>query len=437
MIEPLSRRTLLRGAGVALALPLFGAMSRARNSAPAPRRVIFTYVPNGVHMPDWRPKAEGEALELGPTLEPLARWRDSLLLFSGLTQDKARAHGDGPGDHARSAASFLTGMHPLKTDGPIRAGVSADQLAARDIGGVTRLRSLELGCEDGRLGGQCDSDYSCAYSNSISWSSPHTPLGKETDPRLVFDRLFRDEEQDLSEAERAERRRRRKSVLDFVRDDAKRLSSKLGVEDRRKLDEYESGVRELERRIEFAEKKTRDAGLVRPAELPEDYVERAHLQCDLLALALETDSTRVATLMFANEGSGRSYPALGAPEGHHELSHHGGDPEKLKKIASINRHHIELLAHLLEALSRKEGDATLLDSTMIAYGSGISDGDRHNHDDLPVLLAGGRLCELRGGRHLRFPNETPCTNLWLSLLDRLGLAVPALGDSTGRLEGLA
>ncbi len=438
MIPPLDRRTALRGLGITLALPLLERMAPARvASRAAPRRAVFLYVPNGIHMPDWRPRGEGEALELGPTMEPLAPWRDALLVISGLTHDKARPHGDGPGDHARSAGSFLTGCQPKKTDGPIEAGISADQLAAREIGNATRLRSLELGCEPGRLGGQCDSGYSCAYSNTISWSAPHVPLPKETDPRLVFDRLFRDEASELPEALRDEHRRRRRSVLDFVRDDVKRLGRQLGAADQRKLDEYESGVRELERRIAFLEQRGREAGFQRPAELPDNYADLARLQADLLALAFETDSTRIATFLLANEGSGRSYPALGAPEGHHELSHHGGDPEKLRKIAAINRHHVELLAHLLQALSRKEGESTLLDSTLVAYGSGLSDGDRHNHEDLPILLAGGRHCDVRGGRHLRVAPETPCMNLWLSVLDRLQVSEPALGDSTGRVEGLA
>ena len=321
MIPPLDRRTALRGLGLTLALPLLERMAPARDaSRAAPRRAVFLYVPNGIHMPDWRPRGEGEALELGPTMEPLAPWRDALLVISGLTHDKARPHGDGPGDHARSAGSFLTGCHPKKTDGPIEAGISADQLAAREIGNATRLRSLELGCEPGRLGGQCDSGYSCAYSNTISWSAPHVPLPKETDPRLVFDRLFRDEASELPEALRDEHRRRRRSVLDFVRDDVKRLGRQLGAADQRKLDEYESGVRELERRIAFLEQRGREAGFQRPAELPDNYADLARLQADLLALAFETDSTRIATFLLANEGSGRSYPALGAPEGHHELT---------------------------------------------------------------------------------------------------------------------
>lgn len=437
MIEPLSRRTLLRGLGVAIALPGLEAMLPARRSTlDVPRRLVFVYVPNGVHMADWRPEGGSGTLELSPLLEPLAAHRETLLLISGLAHDKARANGDGPGDHARAAATFLTGAQALKTDGPIRAGVSADQLAAREIGSATRLRSLELGCEAGRLGGQCDSGYSCAYSNSISWSTPHTPLGKEVDPRQVFDRLFRDEDYDLPEAEREARRARRRSVLDFVRDDSKRLRSKLGSQDQRKLDEFESGVRELERRIEFAESRTRAAGLARPEQLPKGYAELAKLQCDLLALALESDTTRVATVMFGNEGSGRSYPEIGVPEGHHEISHHGGDPEKLRKIAAINRLHVEVLAHLLGTLSRPEADGRLLDSVMLAYGSAISDGDRHNHDDLPILLAGGSSCGLVGGRHLKLERPTPCTNLWLALLDRMGVAAPTLGDSTGRLDGL-
>jgi hypothetical protein len=435
MTEPLSRRTVLRGAGALVALPVLQAMVPPRRTTlEAPRRLVFAYVPNGVEMPSWTPAGDGEALELSPSLAPLAPYRDSLLVLQGLAHDKARANGDGPGDHARAAATFLTGAQALKTDGPIRAGVSADQLAAREIGNRTRIRSLELGCEAGRLGGQCDSGYSCAYSNSISWSTPHTPLGKEVDPRLVFDRLFREPDADLPPAAREERRRRRRSVLDLVGDEAKRLSSRLGPEDRHKLDEYASGVRELERRIEFAAREQDQGDRERFAELPEDLAGRARLHAELIALAFATDTTRIVTWMIANEGSGMSYPALDAPEGHHELSHHGGDKSKRAKIASINRFHVELLAHLLDKLSAREADATLLDRSAVAYGSAIGDGDRHNHDDLPILVAGRAGGALRTGRRLRFPKDTPCANLWLTLLDAAGVRAPALGDSTGRLE---
>jgi hypothetical protein len=440
MSASLSRRTLLRGTGAVLALPLLEAMVPARRSSiEAPKRIAFLYVPNGAHMEAWTPTSEGAEFALTATLEPLAKHKSKLLVLSGLTQDKARPNGDGPGDHARAAGAFLTACQALKTDGAIRAGISADQYLAREIGNLTRLRSLELGVEPGKLAGQCDSGYSCAYTNTIAWSGVHTPVGKEVDPRLVFDRLFDDGDAGLSSAERAARRERRASLLDYVRADAKRLSGRLGSNDRNKLDEYLSGVRELERRIEFAAKRAEDASLEfkRPEAMPDTFAEHAQLMCDLLALAFKSDTTRVATLMLANEGSNRSYASIGAPEGHHELSHHGGDAGKQAKVAAINRLHIEQLAHLLDGLdAANEGDGTVLDRSMIVYGSAISDGNRHNHEELPILVAGGGGT-LRTGRHVRVASETPCANLWLSLLDRMGVVLPALGDSTGRLTELA
>ncbi len=436
MIAPLHRRTLLRGVGAALAVPFLEAMLPARTTwAPPPRRIAWVYVPNGVHMPAWTPSAVGALDALPPTLAALEPHRAKLLVISGLVHDKARPNGDGPGDHARAAASFLTGRQALKTDGPIRAGLSADQLAAREVGALTRLRSLELGCEPGRLGGQCDSGYSCAYSNSISWSAPNTPVGKEVDPRSVFDRLFRDGESHLSGEEREARRAKRRSVLDLVRDDARRLGKALSPQDARKLDEYLSGVRELERRIEFAENQSHSGApaLERPKAAPKDFDEHARLMCDLLVLAFESDATRIATLMLANEGSNRSYPEHGVAEGHHEISHHGKDAQKQEKIAAINRAHIGAFAHLLAGLSRTEAGAPLIDSCRIAYGSGISDGDRHNHDALPILLAGdGEFAA--PGRHVELAKPAPCANLWLSMLGELGVEVAHLGDSTGRLE---
>lgn len=435
MLQPLSRRALLRGTGAVLALPFLEAMLPARtSSAPAPRRAVWIYAPNGAHMPDWTPAQAGALSALPPTLAALEPHRADLLVLSGLVHDKARPNGDGPGDHARAAATFLTACQALKTDGPIRAGISADQLAAREVGALTRLRSLELGCEPGRLGGQCDSGYSCAYSNSISWSSPQTPVGKETDPRTVFDRLFTDGDAELTAQERDARRAKRRSVLDFVRDDARALAKALSPQDARKLDEYLSGVRELERRIEFAERQ-RDNGattMARPDSAPEDFEAQAALMADLLALALTSDTTRIATWMLANEGSNRSYPQHGVAEGHHELSHHGGDPDKHKKIAAINRAHIGALARLLERLSASEGDARLLDSCRIAYGSAISDGDRHNHDELPILVAGGGSA-LPLGAHVKLPKPAPCANLWLTMLAELGVDARQLGDSSGRL----
>jgi len=446
---PLSRRTVLRGLGTALALPLFEAMlpsraiaesrgsGAARTSDHAPRRLVFLYVPNGMNMSRWTPLAEGAGFELTPTLEPLAPLREEILLLSGLANDRARANGDGGGDHARACAAFLTAAQPFKTDGAgISAGVSVDQLAAREIGNRTRFRSLELGCDPGAQSGQCDSGYSCAYTSNLSWSTPHTPMAKETNPRLVFDRLFLGDDPSETAESRERRTREKKSILDFVRADAAALETKLGTSDRRKLDEYTTSVRELERRIDLA-----GAGVTstcageRPAGIPASFPDHVRLMSDLIVLALRCDVTRIATFMIANEGSGRSYPFAGAPEGHHELSHHGGDAAKLEKIAKIDRFHVGELAHLLERLSEiDEGGESLLHRSMVIYGSGISDGNKHNHEELPILLAGRGGGTIRTGRHVRYPKETPLANLHLALLDRMDVPAAAFGDSRGRLE---
>jgi len=438
MIEPLSRRTFLRGAGTVLALPLFEAMGEARRAeSPAPRRLVWMYVPNGAHMPDWVPAAEGRDFELPPTLTPLAPYRDRLAVLGGLACDKARANGDGPGDHARAAAAFLTGVQPLKTDGQVRVGPSADQIAAAAIGDRTRFRSLVLGCERGRLSGQCDSGYACAYSSNVSWLSETTPAAREVDPRIVFDRFFRGGDDALTATAAAERRARRRSVLDFVREDARSLRAALGAEDRRKLDEYESGVRELERRIEFAERQyvAEVPDSARPEGIPGDFGEHVRLMADLIALAFRTDSTRIATLLVANEGSNRPYRNLETPDGHHDLSHHGNDPEKQAKLGRINRCHVALLAHLVMRLAEvREGEGSLLDSTAIVYGAAIRDGNRHDHEDLPVLFLGDAEVGLELGAYRRWEKETPVMNLHLALLRYAGVAVERLGDSTGVLE---
>jgi hypothetical protein len=439
----ISRRTVLRGLGAAVALPWLEAMgplsgwaSAAPGERPTPTRMAFLYVPNGVNMPDWRPKKDGGDFELPTTLEPLKGVRDDLLVLTGLTADKARPNGDGPGDHARAMAAFLTGCQPRKTDGTdIRAGVSVDQVIAARVGERTRLASLEVGCEAGGMAGNCDSGYSCVYSSTMAWRSATQPLPKEVNPRLVFDRLFGSG----VDADRQRRDNLRKSILDFVREDARDLEGRLGANDRRKLDEYFAAVRDVEQRITRAATMppVHAPDFTRPAGVPGNYDDHLRLMCDLLVLAFQADVTRVSTFVLAIEGSNRPYPFIGVREGHHDLSHHGNDKTKRGKLRDINRFHITQLAYLLTKLKAvREGNGTLLDHAMIVYGSGNSDGDAHNHDDLPVLLAGKGSGTITTGRHVRFPKETPLNNLWLALLDRMGCPMAKLGDSTGVLTGL-
>jgi hypothetical protein len=445
-LRGLSRRTLLRGMGASVALPLLEAMrARPLFGAPSdqkspPLRMAFLYVPNGVHMPSWTPRSLGAAFDLPAILEPLQAVKDDLCVLSGLTLNPARALGDGGGDHARAMASFLTGRHPMKTDGAdLRAGVSIDQAAAQRIGSATRFPSLEIGCEGGKTGGECDHGYSCAYQSNLSWRSETTPVAKQVNPRLVFDRLFgspagREGGEDLAKGDR-----RNKSILDFVGEEAKQLAQTLGAADRRKVDEYLTGVRELEQRIDRARPAV-DVGAAmypRPLGIPADYQEHLRLLGDLLVLAFQCDLTRIITFVFANDGSNRSYRTVGVSDGHHDLSHHGGDFAKQEKIQKINQFHTAQLAVILQKLkSIPDGDGTLLDHCMIVYGSGISDGNSHSHDDLPVLLAGKANGTVKTGRHLRLPNETPLTNLYVSMLDRVGVTVDGFGDSTGPLTCL-
>ncbi len=433
----LNRRTFLRGAGAALSLPFLESMAWAAPTA-RPKRTAFLFVPNGMHMEDWTPKQTGADFELPWLMEPLAPLRKQLLVLSGLTHDKGRANGDGPGDHARSAAVYLTGAQPFKTAGSdIEVGVSVDQLLAQAIGRRTKLSSLEIGCESARQSGQCDSGYSCAYSSNISWRTPHTPMLKEVDPRLVFERMFGGRPGE-SEESRARRLATRKSILDFVTEDAKRLHKRIGKADRRKIDEYFAGVREVERRIEMAESgSSPDPAMKRPDGVPQAYVDHVRLMYDLLALAFQADATRVATFMLANEGSNRTYPFIGVRDGHHHISHHGGDRHKIEGIRKINRFHTEQLAYFLTKMaSIQDGEGSLLDNSTIVFGSGISDGNRHNHDDLPVLIAGGGGGDLTPGRHVKFARNTPMNNLYLSLMQRGGVRRTSFGDSTGTLSGL-
>jgi hypothetical protein len=434
-----------------VALPLLEAMAPSRSqavgvgagaagTATGPTRAAFVYVPNGVHMPAWTPTTTGAGFDLSPILAPLQPVRDDVLVLSGLTLDKARAHGDGGGDHARAMAAFLTGTHPRKTNGAgLRAGVSVDQVAAVRSGRATRFPSLEIGCEGSKSDGACDHGYSCAYQTNLSWRGESTPAAKEIDPRLVFERLFGGPNPAENDATRRHRERDRKSILDYVGEDAARVRDTLGAADRRKLDEYLTGVREVERRITLAQPAVEvgPAKFAKPVGVPADFREHARLMCDLLVLAFRADLTRVATFVFANDGSNRSYPGVGVPEGHHDISHHGGDAAKQAKVRAINTYHVEQLAYLLGRLKAvTDGDTTLLDRCLILYGSGISDGDAHNHENLPILLAGRGNRTTTPGRHVRYPRETPLTNLYLSVLDRLAAPVDAFGDSTGRLGGL-
>jgi hypothetical protein len=426
---------------MAVALPLLEAMTPAKAQeadVKPPVRMAFLYVPNGIQMGDWTPKEVGAGFALPPVLEPLAAFKDDLLVLSGLTLDPARAHGDGGGDHARAMASFLTGRHPRKTDGAdLRAGISVDQIAAREVGRATRFPSLEIGCEGGNNAGQCDHGYSCAYQSNLSWRGESTPVAKEINPRLVFDRLFGGPPGVDGDEDRGSRQR--KSVLDHVTEDARQFTKVLGASDRRKLDEYLTSVREVEQRVSRVRPALAagKATYLRPLGIPIDYQEHLRLMADLLVLAFQSDLTRVVTFVFANDGSNRSYRSIGVPDGHHDLSHHGGDETKRAKVREINRFHTSQLAYLLAKLrSIREGDGTLLDHCMIAYGSGISDGNAHNHDNLPILLAGNGSGTIKTGRHLRFERETPLTNLYLSLLDRIGVTIDSFGDSTGRLESL-
>ena len=435
----------MRGLGTALTLPLLDAMLPETalggpQQEAGPLRTAFLYVPNGKHMPDWTPAQEGAGYELPWILEPLRDLKNDFSVLSGLTHQKANANGDGGGDHARALTTFLTGTQAKKTFGAdIRAGVSVDQLAAAQVGRQTRFASLEIGAEAGGQSGNCDSGYSCAYSSNMAWRSETQPVPKESNPKLIFERLFTNGREGESAEARAKRERYNRSVLDFVADDARRLQEQLGAVDRRKLDEYLTAVRELERRIAQASKPvdTKSLGFEKPVGVPDGYEAHLRILGDLLALAFQTDTTRVSTYVFANEGSNRSYAFMNVPEGHHDLSHHGNDKAKQDKIRQINRFHVTQLAYFLAKLkSVKEGSGTLLDRCMIVYGSGIGDGNAHNHDNLPVLLAGRGGGALEPGRHVKYDNGTPMTNLFLALLDRLGAKVDRLGDSTGRLAKL-
>jgi hypothetical protein len=439
----LPRRTFLKGMGAAVALPMLDAMTPAlaATAKKAPARIAFVYVPNGIVMKDWTPKSTGKDFEITRILKPLEALRQDFFVLSGLADHNGNALGDGAGDHARAGASFLTGVHCKKTAGAdIQAGISADQVAAQLIGAQTRFPSLELGCEDSRTVGNCDSGYSCAYTNSLSWRTPTTPMPPEINPRMTFERLFGTEDLSLDPTTRARRAEYRKSILDLVREDTQKLVGTLGQADRRKIDEYLFGVREIEKRIASAEKDNRQVQptIEKPAGIPITFTEYAKLTFDLLALAFQADLTRVSTMVLAREGSMRVYPEIGIPDPHHPLTHHRNNDEWIEKVVQINIYHAQLLAYFLNKLkSTPDGEGTLLDHSMIVYGSGLGDGNRHTHEDLPILLAGRGDGSLKPGRHIVYERKTPMTNLYLTLLDRMGIQPEKIGDSTGKVAHLA
>lgn len=459
VFQPIARRTFLRGLGAAIALPSLEAMAANESAqfavatgatargaastsaaAAAPKRLAFFYVPNGAHMPDWRPEGDGADFKLPPILQPLEKVRQHVSVLSGLSVENADPKGDGPGDHARSAAAFLTGRHPVKTGGrDIRAGVSVDQIAAKFLAGDTPFPTLELGCEPGRAAGECDSGYACAYSDSISWRSDTQPAGKEVNPKLLFDRLMGGGTKSEIAESQYRRRERQQSILDFVAEDAKALNRRLGINDRRKIDQYLQCVREVERRVDDPASRfltSQSAGsMQRPDGIPQDSGQHIRLMGDLMTLAFQADLTRVSTMMVANEGSNRRYKELDLKEGHHQLSHHQKNPKKTEAISKINRHHIQQFAYVLQKMSEiEEQDGTLLDNTAIVYGSAIADGNKHDHHDLPILLAGGAGGQISGGRHRIYPSNTPLMNVFLTLLQQAGASVESVGDSTGTLD---
>jgi hypothetical protein len=433
----ISRRLFLGGAGAVVTLPLFESMARAQTTPPV--RLVFWYVPCGIHMPGWTPASAGP-LALTPILQPLAPHASELLVLSGLDNYAASDQGDGPGDHARGTGSFLTAAHVRKTAGSdIDNGVSVDQVAAAVIGDRTRFRSLELGVDGGGNAGDCDSGYSCAYARNISWLGPATPAAKEVNPQLVFDRLFAGFDTEATLAERQKRIRYEQSVLDYVRADARRLQARLSRRDRDKLEEYLTGVRELEVRLERdAEEQPVCAVGERPAS-PNDYIERLDLMSELMQMALKCDQTRIITMMTANAATNRTFPHLDIGEGHHELSHHQGDPVKQEKLQRIDIWEMQVFGRFLGRLaSTTESDgSTLLDNTVVFFSSEIEDGNSHSHSSLPVLLAGRGGGAVRPGRHVVYSPGQPLANLFIALLAAVGVEATSFGDEgTGPLAGL-
>jgi hypothetical protein len=442
--QHLARRTFLRGMGATLALPLLDGMipafaPKAEAAVRATRRLAVAYVPNGIQMERWTPAASGTAFDLTPTLEPLAPFRDRMLIVTGLANKPAFPEtGEGTGDHVRAAATFLTGVHPRKTEGPdIRAGVSMDQIAAAALGKDTQLTSLELCLDSNELIGACEAGYSCAYANTLSWRNPTTPLPMENQPRAVFERLFGDSD-NTTQAARLARIAEDRSILDSLLEEVSRLRKRLGPNDSNKLGQYLDAIRDIERRIHNAEMQA-DVELPsfeRPTGgIPATFQEHARLMFDMQVLAFQSDLTRVITFLMSREVSPRTYTEIGIADPHHGLSHHQNNPTSMEKLGKINRFHIEQLAYFLGKLNATpDGDGNLLDHLTLLYGCGISDSNLHTHDNLPLLVVGGGAGSVKGGRHLRCEKDTPLTNLQLSLLNAVGVPLDHLGDSTGKVE---
>ncbi len=436
--KPLGRRTLLRGLGASLALPVLEAMSttvKAAEAAAASRkRLQVLYTPNGMIMQNWSPAQLGADYTISPILKPLEPFRDKFVVIKNLDHVMAEAMGDGAGDHARCCATFLTGVHIYKSDSVLLNGPSMDQIVAKSFGQYTQIASMELGLDQPSMVGSCDSGYSCAYNNTMSWTGPKTPLPITVNPREVFERMFGDG--DLADA--ATRRRqllRQASLLDFVAEDAKRFASNLGAGDRQKLEEYMTAVRDVERRIQMAETQNAVAlpQMTRPSGIPESFSAYSRMMIDLQVLAMQGDLTRVGTFMFGRESGARSYPETGVADGHHPLSHHVNNPEKMANLTKINTYHMEQVAYYFQKMAEtKDGEASLLDSTMVLAGASLADPNRHEHRDLPIIVGGGLF---KGNRHID-AKSVPMSNLMLTMMDTLGVREEKLGDSSGRMAGL-
>lgn len=442
-MQNIPRRQFLRGLGTVVALPVLESLvphsvlraAEVETGAGVPLlRSAFVYVPNGVNNDFWWPSGKDAEFTLGSSLSALEPHKSDLQIVSGLGHTKANPNGDGAGDHARASATFLTGAQARKSASDIRVGRSVDQYIAAGIGSKYRLPSLELSCDPPRQTGSCDSGYGCAYSFNLSWRTESQPMPAERNPRLVFERLFGSGTLIETAESRALRARQRRSILDFVREDARRLQRDLSRDDQVKLDEYLTSVREVERRITSFENFSGQPESSMPVGVPADYDEHIRLMCDLLVLAFQTRSTPVATMLLAHEGSGRTFPALGITEGHHSLSHHQKRPEKMEQIRKIDAFYAAQFAYLLEKMkSVKEGDGTLLDHTLVVFGSGIRDGDRHDHVNLPIILAGKACGALHPGRYVQL-SPTPMSNLYLRMMELHGVSEERIGDSTGRLK---